>query len=141
MKTKRWFALVIALSVAGLCRAALEFSGYLRTEKEFKFVIKEADDNTSSGWIVLGQAFKDYTLVAFDQKKEILSVKNGDSIIELRLKAGHVKEAKGNPLEIAVQLAAAKEELARLRIRYRDGHPTIQVWLKKIAELEAQSAK
>lgn len=141
MKIKHRIAFVLALSLVGLCRGALEFSGYIQTGNEFKFTITDAANKASSGWIALGQSFKGHTLLAFDQKKEVLSVKDGESTIELPLKRARVSASQTDSSDTAAQLAAAKEELARLRVRYRDEHPTVRALLAKIAALEAQSAK
>lgn len=147
MKPKPLFAVALALWISGACRATLEFTGYTQLAKESKFVIRDVEEKTSSGWIAIGESFKGYTLIAFNREKELLTVKNGDSTIELPLKLSRVREGKApapvavpTPApDIATQLAAAKEELAQLRTKYKDAHPTMQRLLKKIADLEAQT--
>ncbi|MDO8544567.1 MAG: hypothetical protein Q7S40_29350 [Opitutaceae bacterium] len=42
--------------------------------------------------------------------------------------------------DLTTQLKAAKEELARMRSRYREEHPAVKAQLRKIAELETRLA-
>jgi len=141
MKTRLSIAVVIALCTTGICRATIEFSAYIQNAKESKFVITDTEEKTSSGWIAIGQSFKGHTLVSFDPKKEVLSVKKGDVTLELRLKDSRVKEGGAGSPEVVAKLTAAKTELARLRTRYTDKHPVVVEQLKTIAELESQLKK
>jgi len=147
MKTKPLFAVALALWIGGACRATLEFTGYTQLASESKFAIRDTEEKSSSGWIAIGSSFKGYTLVAFNREKELLTVKNGNSTLELPLKLSRVREGKApEPVavptpapDIATQLAEAKKELAELQTKYREAHPTMQALLRKIAALEAQA--
>jgi uncharacterized protein involved in exopolysaccharide biosynthesis len=43
--------------------------------------------------------------------------------------------------DIATELAAAKQELAKMRERYQDQHPSVKAQLRKIADLERRLAE
>jgi hypothetical protein len=135
--------LAFILFVVAVCRseAALEFSAYTQTARELKFVVNDPEEAQASGWLTIGQSFQGYTLVAFDGQQEVLSVRKGDTTVRLSLKASRVKTQSSNTPELARQLAAARDELAEMRKRYLDGHPSVQRQLKKIADLEYQLAR
>jgi hypothetical protein len=136
MKLRRSIALLLVLVTAGVCRAELEFSGYVEAGKGIRFMVTDAGERKSSGWIVLGQAFQDHVLVGFDAKDEVLTVRKGGKTLALPLKAARVRDAQPEAATAAAELAAARIRLEELRKRYRDGHPEVQTLLKKIAALE-----
>lgn len=72
MKTKSFLLIALMLCSTGICRSALEFSAYIHSGTDSWFVITDIEENTSSGWIVIGESFKGHSIVAFDQKKELL---------------------------------------------------------------------
>jgi hypothetical protein len=137
MNARTWVSITAALLVTSVGHATLEFSAYARIGRESEFVVTDLEAGKSSAWIALGQTFSGYTLVAFDEKKQVLSVRKDNAITELVLKPASVKEGRKDSPE----LVAAREELARLRVRYLDKHPLVRAQLEKIAGLEAQASK
>jgi hypothetical protein len=85
----------LALIAASFGRAALEFTAYIRAGKSSRFVVTDLENKTSSGWLVLGDSFAGTKLTAFDPKREVLTVKTGNTSAELPLKSSHVAEAEG----------------------------------------------
>lgn len=141
MKALLCFAMIALTCLPGVGRAALEFTAYLETPKEARFVISDNAAKTSSGWITLGQLFSGYTLVAFDRKNEVVSLKKGEATLELRLKDARVKEGMNPNGELAARLAAAKEELTKMLMRFTERHPRVREQRDVIAALEAQQKK
>jgi len=96
------------LVVAILCgatpasRAALEFRGYSQIGDEALFSLQDTADQSSSPWITVGKTFHDYTLVAFDPKREVLTVKAPDgALAQLFLRATSIEAAKDTRLRIS----------------------------------------
>src|SRR5215217_1415768 len=85
---------MVALGASSACFAELEFVGYTKTEKELKFVLWDLEEKRTSSWMSLGQSFQNYTLVAFDQKNETLSMKKDAITIELTLTVSQLGNAK-----------------------------------------------
>jgi hypothetical protein len=71
----------------------------------------------------------------------VLSVRQGDAVMKLPLKAARVRDERAKAPELAGELAIAKGELAELRQRYTYKHPKMQAQIKKVAELERQLAR
>ena len=87
---------VVALLALGLlpgARGALEFSGYFRTGQSDLFVLTDLSDATASGWLRIGEHFRDHLLVSFDPQTEQLTVKRAAATWQLPLKATAVQEA------------------------------------------------
>src|ERR1051326_8325500 len=98
MRTKTIAVVVLLLFVESLSRGSPELIGYTKIDKKESFSIIDTETKRSSGWISFGQSFEDYTLVAFDSEKEILSVRKGDLTLELHLKDSRVRQAEVLPL-------------------------------------------
>jgi hypothetical protein len=94
MKLHGHFILALLAVTSSTCFAELEFSGYIKFGEKSKFVLTDTERKKTSDWLNLGQSFEDSTPIAFDQKKEILSVRKGDLIVKLPLKPSHVRESK-----------------------------------------------
>lgn len=83
----------LALLSPAISRAAIEFAGYMKIAGDTpKFVLLDSNDRNASGWIAIGQAFKEHTIVGFDQKKEVLSVRKGEVVFNLPLNAPRIAE-------------------------------------------------
>src|SRR4051812_6729129 len=126
MKSAAFGFIVLLSFTTRVWSATLEFSGYLQTDAGTKFVVTETETARSSGWLTIGQAFNGYTILGFDPKREVLSVRNETSTLQLPLKVARVNAAKEPAMDVAAELAAAKRTLAELRKRYRDAHPEVQ---------------
>jgi hypothetical protein len=142
MKMKPFFLIALTWCSSGLS-ATLEFSGYIESRNEFRFIITDIDEKSSSGWITIGQSFNGHRLVAFDRQKEVLSVKKGESTLELRLKESRVQDtvAVAESMAVAAKLTAARKEYMQLRARYTLKHPRVAELLKIINELEGRLQK
>ena len=126
---------LLLVGFPALAAASLEFSGYIADGPQTRFVLTDSQAQTSSGFVTIGQRFKDFVLVAFDPKQEVLTLRKNDEKLELRLKGAHIKRLNS---AIMTRLTEAKEELAKLRLRYKDQHPQMQRQLGLIAQLETQ---
>ncbi|MDO8539712.1 MAG: hypothetical protein Q7S40_04665 [Opitutaceae bacterium] len=115
MKIRIAATIVLLALDAGVSRAAIEFSSYMQTEEQSTFVLTDTEDARSSGWLAIGQSFRGYTLIAFDRKSEVLSVRNGDTTIRLPLKPSRVKHVDSKLPELIRQLTVTKAELTEMR--------------------------
>jgi hypothetical protein len=70
--------------------ASLEFSGFLQSKTETRFMITDLSDRKTSGWIVVGDTFRGYALVAFDAKDEAVVLKKGAETVRLPVKQAKV---------------------------------------------------
>jgi hypothetical protein len=95
MKARLASALALLLLSAGAGRAALEFSGFTQTGADVKFVLTDTDDARSSGWLGIGQSFRDHRLVTFDAKEETLTVEKDGRLTKLPLKPVRIQAAQG----------------------------------------------
>lgn len=133
-------AALLALS-GSIGQAMPTFAGYMQMAEHVRFVLTGDEDAPSSGWLAIGQSFEGYTLVAFDQSSEVLSVRQGDAVMRLPLKAARVRAERPEAPAIAGELAIAQGELAVMRQRYSYKHPKLQAQIKKVADLERQLAR
>jgi hypothetical protein len=93
MKMRVAIVVGLALLLASASRAAIEFAGYMKIAGETpRFVLVDTVDRKASGWIVIGQVFKEYTIVAFDQKRETVSLRKGEATFHLPLKGSRTTE-------------------------------------------------
>src|SRR4051812_20929066 len=90
----RKLILVGALVTApALSHAAIEFAGYMKIAGEApKFVLVDTQDKKTSGWLAVGGVFKDYTIVAFDPKTEMISIKKGEATSQVPLKLSRARD-------------------------------------------------
>ena len=95
--------------VMDVCHAAIEFSAYNQTASSVKFVVTDTDDGSSSGWLALGEAFKDYTITAFDGKREVLSVRQDGRTTELALTPSRVRDGKVQTMKQGLDLKLSKD--------------------------------
>jgi hypothetical protein len=139
MKTTLLVSIALLWCSTTVSSATLEFSAYIQSGAAPRFVITDVEEKTSSGWIAIGQSFKGHTLVAFDQKREVLSVKKEEATLELRLKESRVQDV-GAP-EIRAKLSDARKEYMNLLMHYTPKHPRVAAQLKIINELEGRLRK
>jgi hypothetical protein len=138
MKTKHLCSAALIALTTVVSTAAPEFAGYAEARNGARFVLSEGELSRASDWLALGDSFRDYKLIAFDRPNEVLTVERDGKRFELRLKVSRVKDDKAGMNELAAKLTAARADLAKLRMRYRESHPTIIAARKQISELEAQ---
>ncbi len=89
---KRFLPLLLLCAVA--VRADVEFSGFFTTTHDAFFSLSDTTTRRSSGWLKLGDTFGDYTLVSFDRARESLTLKQGDRLRVIPLRAAKVKDGR-----------------------------------------------
>lgn len=94
MKTPRLASILVLFATAREAEAALEFSGYLKSEKEIRFVVTDLENGKKSQWLTLGDTFQGFTVSDFDQRAEVLSLKSGSGIVRLTLKLAGTSDGK-----------------------------------------------
>jgi hypothetical protein len=141
----RFFALFALLASGGVAASAsLEFSAYLHAADREHFVLRDLATGKNSGCLPSGEPFGGYTIGPFDPKTESLTVAKAGETFILPLKTAKVQtvEARGETVaDLARQLEAARQELTKLRLRYREAAPAIVEQARKITELERQLAE
>jgi len=76
--------------------APFEFAGYVSVANKRLLRLTDLADGSSSGWLEIGQSFRGYTLVTFDEKKDVLTLKNDSEILLLSLKEAKIASAEEN---------------------------------------------
>jgi len=89
---KNYIALLF-ISAASL-QAELQFAGFFTTANDSFYSLTAIENNESSGWLKRGQSFRGYTIISFDEKHDVITLKKSDQTLELRLKDSKVKSAK-----------------------------------------------
>jgi biopolymer transport protein ExbD len=100
MKT---YLVALLLTTLGI-RAEIEFSGFVTTAKEDLFSLSDRDTLQSSGWLKIGQSFGDYTVVSFDRKREVITLKQGARVLEVPLRISQVKDRPGAALPPVISI-------------------------------------
>ncbi len=86
--------LVILLFCAVSLRAEIEFSGFFTTSKEAFFVLTDKETHRSSGWLKIGQSFGSYTLLTFDGEQDVITLRQGERLLKIPLRASKVKDGR-----------------------------------------------
>lgn len=131
MRTRISAAIALLVLTACGCNAALEFSGYMLTGQESKFVLTDTNDATSSGWLAIGQYFHGYALKAYDSAKKLLLLEREGSTIELKLQEEKVRNGKFRP--------ASNMEL--LEMLAKNGDEAVKYLLQQLQRLESDRDK
>lgn len=92
---RTYLLFLLLTSTLGL-RAEIEFSGFFITSQRALFSISDTSDQRSSGWLKIGDSFRGYTLVSFDAKREVVSVRRVDELLEIPLRASKVKDGNAS---------------------------------------------
>ena len=103
---------LLALALPSLTlptRAALEFAGVMTSERALRFLLIDQDTKGTSGWLSIGESFSGHSIVAFDEKNDLLFLLSTKGEVRLPLKASRVKSSKGAPKRIA----RTQEKMAR----------------------------
>lgn len=90
----RFGLLAFAFFLGSCLRAELEFSGFSITPTFQLFVVRDTENNQTSGWLSLGNTFRGYTLKSFDKTREIMTVQKDGRDLEIRLKESKIKDGK-----------------------------------------------
>jgi hypothetical protein len=91
MKTQVLGLLAALVGVVPTARAVLEFSGYLASNGERRFLVTELDRGQTSGWLRIGDSFEGHTVARFEAQDEVLVVEHAGTSLRLPLKASRVK--------------------------------------------------
>jgi hypothetical protein len=128
MRAKIYAAIVLLVLTACDCNAALEFSGYMLTGQESKFMLTDTIEATSSGWLAIGENFHGYALKAYDSAKKLLQLEHEGTTIELKLQDEKVREGKVRP--------ASNMEL--LETLAKNGDKSVEYLLQHLQRLESE---
>lgn len=82
------------VALASVLRAEVEFAGFFSTPKETRFMLADSTTRAASGWLKLNETFQGFTIAAFDAKREVILLKQGDQAKELPLRAAKVKDGR-----------------------------------------------
>jgi len=137
--------------IAGLMLFAASLVSGFAAEPRFEFTgvaaaagkttVALVDSATgASQWVEVGKTFRGYAVTAFDVKGETVTLLKDGTTLVLPLKAVSVTAA-ANQLGAKTEspaLIAMRNEVAALRLRYRETHPRMQQALARLTELERQ---
>jgi hypothetical protein len=87
------FILLVSL-IAPMAHGALEFSGYISTGSELRFIVTNLDSRRTSEWLMIGDTFEGHSIAGFDLKEEVLVVHHAGTPVRLSLKGARVRDAK-----------------------------------------------
>jgi hypothetical protein len=87
-------ATILAWVASATTTGAVEFCGYATVGDKIRFVVTEPESGDTSSWILLGETFRGYTLVAFDAKADTLTVRSTSALLKLPLKPSRVVPQK-----------------------------------------------
>jgi hypothetical protein len=82
-----------ALLVTGL-RAEIQFAGFFVTTQDARFTLSDTTDGRSSGWLRIGQSFRDHRVVSFDRQREVLTLEYDGATREVPLRTARIKAGK-----------------------------------------------
>jgi hypothetical protein len=135
------YRLIIAFVFSGIALqsadAALEFSGYMRLADRTQFVLIDAELQISSGWLAVGDTFRDCKIVAFDPREETLVVDRAGSTIRLHLRSSRITAGAAYSDEVQ-NLAIALGPGGTLII---DHHPATLADIERFCRDHAHSSK
>ena len=90
MKT---YLAILLFCTLGL-RAEIEFSAFFITSKAALFSLTDTAAQRSSGWLKIGQSFGSYTLLSFEREQDIITLKQGERLLKIRLRTSKVKDGR-----------------------------------------------
>ena len=77
--------ILILLGIEGHASESVAFVGYATTPSQTRFVLREVTSGAVSDWLLIGQAFRDYKIVSFESRTEVLTVASSSGPHQLRL--------------------------------------------------------
>ena len=104
---KRASLFVIALCSVLSVRAEIQFKGLLVADGAAKFSLYESEEQTSK-WVSIGENFAGYAVTEFRPGGDVLVLRKGNEVLELKMTVPHI--ASSRPAGLS---AAAAEELAK----------------------------
>lgn len=99
------------------------FTGLLHNGAGYRFVLTDSVDGAASDWLGVGQDFRGCTVVAFDAKDELLTVKVASCTRQLSLKREAVKDGATNAEKVggAHATASAPVVIVDREVEFNDG--------------------
>ncbi len=89
----KWLLPAIVLLTASL-RAEIQFSGFFLTSQDARYSLTETTDGRSSGWLRVGQFFRDHRVVSFDREHEIITLEHEGRTVTVPLRTARIKAGK-----------------------------------------------
>ena len=116
MKHRSHFVLFLVVLLSSGLRGELEFSAFVVLQKSELFVLRDLEQDQTSGFLNLGQSFHGYTLKSFDKNREVVTVQKDGRDFEIRLKESKVKDGKLTVAGMVSALNGQKAEGVRVSL-------------------------
>ena len=92
----RYLTFILIMSgLATACVGEVEFVGFTESTEGKRFVLRDTKENKASEWLLLEQSFAGVRLVAYDPKREVLTVETEARRFELPLRTPRVQSGNG----------------------------------------------
>jgi hypothetical protein len=101
---KRAAVLAMCLSSVLWSRAEIQFKGLTTTARGTKFSLYSTEDQTSK-WVSVGESFAGYSVDRFSGGEDVLVLKSGERVLELRIEQASI------PIDNSIAVDAAIKEL------------------------------
>lgn len=111
---------MLVLFTPGL-KGEIEFSGFFTAPREAYFSLTDTDGSRTSGWLKIGQSFAGYTVLAFDEKREVITLRQDGRLVNLPLRAAKIKSARAI---IQGTLTLLNEQVSGVRVSLFIGEET-----------------
>jgi hypothetical protein len=118
MKTAQ--AAIFAFCALTALRAEIQLRGVMKTDNAYLFSLLDTESQSSSSWVTIGSVFRGYTVVRYDQERDLVRLKKGDLEIEAKLQATHVKHAPESPVDVRSLSNEELESLGLYRLKAGD---------------------
>ena len=116
MKHRSPFVLFLVVLLSSGLRGQLEFSAFVVLPKSELFVLRDLEQDQTSGFLNLGQSFHGYTLKSFDKNREVVTVQKDGRDLEIRLKVSKIKDGKITVAGMVSALNGQKAEGVRVSL-------------------------
>ena len=77
--------ILLLLGIEGHASDPVAFVGYAATSSQTRFVLREVTSGAVSDWLLIGQSFRDYKIVSYESRTEVLTVVSSSGPHQLRL--------------------------------------------------------
>jgi hypothetical protein len=94
MKARKLGLFLVIAGIAPMAHAVLEFSGYLSSNGDIRFIVTDVNNRRTSGWLKIGDTFERHRIAGFDPQDEVLVVEHAGTPLRLPLKGARVKDAR-----------------------------------------------
>lgn len=88
-----WLLAALLIGTASL-RAEMQFSGFFVTSQDARYSLTDTTDGRSSGWLRVGQSFRDHRIVSFDAEQEVITLEHAGQALDLPLRTARIKAGK-----------------------------------------------